>query len=125
MQKTFRIGGIHPPANKLSAGKPVVKAEIPAQAIVPLSQHIGAPAQAVVKKGDKVKVGTLIAKAAGFVSANIHSPVSGTIIKLDDALDTGGYKRPAILLTQKATNGKTALTAAPKFAATYRFRLRK
>ena len=114
MQKTFRIGGIHPPANKLSAGKPVVKAEIPAQAIVPLSQHIGAPAQAVVKKGDKVKVGTLIAKAAGFVSANIHSPVSGTIIKLDDALDTGGYKRPAIFIDTEGDEWEDGIDRSPE-----------
>lgn len=46
---------------------------------VPLSQHIGAPAVAKVAKGDKVKVGELIAEAAGFVSANIHAPVSGTV----------------------------------------------
>ena len=57
---------------------------------------IGAPAQAVVKKGDLVKVGTLLAKAGGFVSANIHSSVSGKVNKIDNALDASGYKRPAI-----------------------------
>ncbi|MDR2499346.1 MAG: electron transport complex subunit RsxC [Tannerellaceae bacterium] len=98
MQKTFRIGGIHPPANKWSAGKAIVKADIPSQAIVPLAQHIGAPAQALVKKGDKLKVGTLIAKAGGFVSANIHSPVSGAVLKIDESLDASGYKRPAIFI---------------------------
>ncbi len=63
-----------------------------------MSQHIGAPAQAVVKKGDLVKVGTLLAKAGGFVSANIHSSVSGKVNKIDNALDTSGYKRPAIYI---------------------------
>ena len=77
MLRTFRIGGIHPPENKLSAGKKITALAAPKQVIIPLSQHIGAPAQAVVKKGDLVKVGTLLAKAGGFVSANIHSSVSG------------------------------------------------
>ncbi len=98
MLRTFRIGGIHPPENKLSAGKKITALAAPKQVIIPLSQHIGAPAQAVVKKGDLVKVGTLLAKAGGFVSANIHSSVSGKVNKIDNALDTSGYKRPAIYI---------------------------
>lgn len=98
MLRTFRIGGIHPPENKLSAGKPITPLAVPKQVIIPLSQHIGAPAQAVVKKGDMVKVGTLIAKAGGFVSANIHSSVSGKVNKIDNALDASGYKRPAVFI---------------------------
>ena len=98
MLRTFRIGGIHPPENKLSAGKPITPLEAPKQVIIPLSQHIGAPAQAVVKKGDMVKVGTLIAKAGGFVSANIHSSVSGKVSKIDNALDASGYRRPAVFI---------------------------
>ena len=54
MLRTFRIGGIHPPENKLSAGKKITALATPKQVIIPLSQHIGAPAQAVVKKGDLV-----------------------------------------------------------------------
>ena len=98
MLRTFRIGGIHPPENKLSAGKPITGLSVPKQAVIPLGQHIGAPAQAVVKKGDLVKVGTLIAKAGGFVSANIHSSVSGKVNKIDNALDASGYRRPAIFI---------------------------
>ena len=98
MLRTFRIGGIHPPENKLSAGKKITALAAPKQVIIPLSQHIGAPAQAVVKKGDLVKVGTLIAKAGGFVSANIHSSVSGKVNKIDNALDASGYRRPAIYI---------------------------
>ncbi|MCD8194230.1 MAG: electron transport complex subunit RsxC [Tannerellaceae bacterium] len=98
MLRTFRIGGIHPPENKLSAGKKITPLAIPKQVIIPLGQHIGAPAQAVVKKGDLVKVGTLIAKAGGFVSANIHSSVSGKVNKVDNALDASGYKRMAIYI---------------------------
>ena len=98
MLRTFRIGGIHPRENKLSAGKKITALATPKQVIIPLSQHIGAPAQAVVKKGDLVKVGTLLAKAGGFVSANIHSSVSGKVNKIDNALDASGYKRPAIYI---------------------------
>lgn len=99
MLKTFRIGGIHPPENKLSANKRIEKIPLPGQVVIPLSQHIGAPAVAVVEKGTEVKVGTLLAKAGGFVSANIHSPVSGKVLKIDDTLDSSGYKRPAIYIS--------------------------
>ena len=98
MLRTFRIGGIHPPENKLSAGKKITALAAPKQVMIPLSQHIGAPAQAIVKKGDVVKAGTLIAKAGGFVSANIHASVSGTVNKIDNILDASGYKRPAIFI---------------------------
>ena len=96
--RTFRIGGIHPPENKLSAGKKITALAAPKQVIIPLSQHIGAPAQAVVKKGDMVKVGTLLAKAGGFVSANIHSSVSGKVNKIDNTIDASGYRRPAVFI---------------------------
>ncbi len=96
--KTFRIGGVHPCDNKITAGQPITPASIPSQAIIMLSQHIGAPAQCVVEKGDKVKVGTLLAKANGFVSANIHSSVSGTVAKIDTIADGSGYNKPAIYI---------------------------
>ena len=57
MLKTFSIGGVHPHENKLSAHQPIVQAEIPAKAVILLSQHIGAPAKPIVAKGDVVKVG--------------------------------------------------------------------
>lgn len=98
MLKTFRIGGIHPAENKLSAGKKIENAALPAQVMIPLAQHIGAPCQPIVKKGDKVKVGTLIGKSVGFVSANIHSSVSGTVNKIDKVMDVSGYKRDAVII---------------------------
>lgn len=96
--RTFRIGGIHPEENKLSAEVATVVAPLPKQAIFPLSQHIGAPAKPVVKRGDKVKVGTLIAEAGGFVSAPIYSSVSGTVAKIDSAFDATGYRKPVIII---------------------------
>lgn len=96
--KTFKIGGIHPAENKFSAHQTIQVAVLPKQVIIPLAQHIGAPAAAVVAKGDEVKVGTLIAKANGFVSANIHSSVSGKVAKVDEVMDASGYKRPAVYI---------------------------
>lgn len=95
---TFRIGGVHPEENKLTAEIATRVAELPTQAIFPLSQHIGAPAKPVVKKGDKVKVGTLLAEAGGFVSAPIYSSVSGTVLKIDNAIDATGYRKPVIII---------------------------
>ena len=96
--KTFRIGGIHPTDNKLSANIPIETVALPKQAIVPLSQHIGAPAQPVVEKGDHVKVGQVIAAANGFVSVNVHAPISGVVTKIDTALDAWGLPMPSIFI---------------------------
>ena len=96
--RTFSIGGIHPEENKLSNDAATQGAALPDQAIFPLSQHIGAPAKPVVAKGDKVKVGTMIAEAGGFVSAPIYSSVSGTVLKIDTAVDATGYRKPAIII---------------------------
>ena len=98
MLKTFSIGGIHPAENKLSAHQPIIKAEVPKQVTILLSQHIGAPAKAIVKRGDKVKVGTKIAEPGGFVSAAIHSSVSGTVAKIDNVIDASGYPKPAVII---------------------------
>lgn len=98
MLKTFSIGGIHPAENKLSAAKAIEVLPVPAIVSVPVSQHIGAPSEPLVKKGDSVKVGQVIAKSSGFVSSNIHAPVSGVVDKIDDVLDASGYRRKAILI---------------------------
>ena len=96
--KTFKIGGVHPAENKLTAEVPSRPAAIPAQAVFSMYQHIGSPAKPVVKKGDVVKVGTLLAEADGFVSAPIYSSVSGTVSKVDAIVDASGYRRPAIIV---------------------------
>lgn len=95
---TFKIGGVHPAASKLAADVVTRPAPLPAQAVFPLSQHIGAPARPVVQKGDKVKVGTLLAEAVGFVSAPVYSSVSGTVVRIDDVTDVTGYRHPAVLV---------------------------
>lgn len=96
--KTFKIGGVHPNDSKLSASQPIEVMGLPAKAVIPLSQHIGAPATPVVEKGAHVVVGQLIAQGTGFMSANIHSPYSGTIEKIDNAVDAWGMPCKSIFI---------------------------
>ncbi len=93
---TFSRGGVHPPENKISAGKKIEFAGLPEQVIIPVTQHLGAPAKVLVDKGDPVRTGQLIAQAAGFVSTNIHSSVTGKVIKVDSFPDTSGYRKTAV-----------------------------
>ncbi len=96
--RSFRIGGIHPPENKLSAGQPIQVLAPPETVVIPLCQHIGAPASIAVSKGDMVKAGTLIGKAEGAVSAHVHSSVSGTVTKVDSFIDGAGFARLAVYI---------------------------
>lgn len=112
--RTFRIGGIHPEENKLTDNAVTQVAALPKQAVFPLSQHIGAPAKAVVKKGDKVKVGTLIAEANGFVSAPVFSSVSGTVLKIDDVFDATGYRKPSIIISVEGDEWEESIDRSEK-----------
>jgi len=96
--KTFPIGGIHPPENKLTADMTIGYLPIPENVTIPVTQHIGAPATPIVSKGDYVKTGQLIATNKGFVSSNIHSSVSGKVSKIDSVIDTTGYKQTAVFI---------------------------
>ncbi len=96
--RTFAKGGVHPPENKLSAGAGIVDMPVSGTLVIPLSQHLGVPSKPVVERGQEVKTGELIAKSEGFVSANIHSPASGKVQKIDKALDSSGYKRDVIII---------------------------
>ena len=98
MLKTFRLGGVHPPDNKISAGSAIENLAIPKSVFIPVAQHIGAPATPVVKKGDMVKVGQIIAQSSGFVSTNIHSSVSGKVKKVDFSADSSGYPKQGIFI---------------------------
>lgn len=94
--KTFSLGGIHPHDNKLTARKPFKVVALPDVAIFPLEQHIGAPAKPIVAVGDKVLAGQMIAEAGGFVSAPVHSSVSGTVQKIATFTDGWGFDKMAI-----------------------------
>ena len=112
--RTFSIGGIHPAENKLTHEVATKVAALPKQAIFPLSQHIGAPAKPVVKRGDKVKVGTMIAEAGGFVSAPIFSSVSGTVFKIDTAIDATGYRKPVIIINVEGDEWEESIDRSDK-----------
>lgn len=101
MLKTFRKGGVHPPENKLSANAHIEVLPVPSSVFIPVGQHIGAPGTPVVKRGDEVKAGQLIAKSSSFVSTNIHSPVSGVVKRVDFQADSSGYPKQGILIDVK------------------------
>ena len=90
MSRTFSIGGVHPHDNKISANAAIEEFPQVDTAYISMSQHLGAPAEPVVAKGDRVKVGQLIAKASGFISANIHSPFSGSVTSVEPYPDLSG-----------------------------------
>jgi Na+-translocating ferredoxin:NAD+ oxidoreductase subunit C len=107
--KTFIMGGVHPEENKLSKDASIELPPMPKTVTIPAAQHIGAPATIIVKKGDVVKVGTLIAEASGFISANIHSSVSGTVSKIAEVSGNGGYKIPAVEIAVEGDEWEEAI----------------
>ncbi len=98
MLKTFPLGGIHPSENKLTAEKAIKYLPVPESVTITVSQHIGAPAEVIVNKGDSVKTGQVIATSKGFVSTNIHSSVSGKVSRIDKVIDSTGYRQTAVFI---------------------------
>ena len=94
----FKLGKLHVPHRKNTADMSAVRMTPPESVLIPMAQHIGAPANPVVKVGDHVFVGTLIGEAAGYVSSNIHSSVSGTVKKIEPFLSSNGRSVMAILI---------------------------
>ncbi|MCP5104479.1 MAG: electron transport complex subunit RsxC [bacterium] len=111
--KTFKLGGVHPPENKLSADMPIETLAVPGQVSISLLQNLGAPSVPVVKKGDTVKVGTLIGKGEAFISANLHSSVSGKVVKIDEMLGTSGYKTPAVVINVDGDEWEESIDRSP------------
>ena len=108
--KTFPMGGVHPSDNKQwSKGSAIETMELPDVVNIPLAQHIGAPATAVVKKGDTVVVGQLIAEATGFMSANIHAPISGTVTAVDMQLNGQGLRQMMITIKREGDEWDAAI----------------
>lgn len=100
MNKTSTFpGGIHPPGNKsLCIDGKIEIAALPSVAVVPLVQHIGAPTECLVNVGDLVEEEQLIGKAAGFVSANVHSPIPGKVIEIKDVYMGHGPRAKAVCI---------------------------
>lgn len=99
--KTFRMGGIHPNDHKHAKNAPIEIFPLPKKVVVMMGQHIGIPANPIVQKGDYVLTGQLIGKAEAFMCANIHSPVSGIVTKVDWCKDANGINRPAVYIDVK------------------------
>lgn len=113
--KTFPIGGIHPSDCKQYSKEAAIESfPIPASVTIPLAQHIGAPAVACVAKGDKVKVGQVIATAGGFVSSPIHSSVSGTVTAVEPKADAQGNLRPSVTIAVEGDEWLESIDRTPE-----------
>ena len=96
--KTFP-GGLHPSDNKhWTAAKPIEACPLPEELVIPLSQHIGAPAEACVEVGALVKKGQVIGQAKGFVSVSIHASTSGEVVAVEPRLHPAGRSLPSVVI---------------------------
>ena len=117
---TFR-GGIHPLHNMhegkhLSEKRAIVEIPPPKIVSLPMSQHIGAPAKPVVKKGERVLMGQLIGEAQGFVSVPVHASVSGTVIDVKDIIGINGKLVKAVIIENDMMDEKAYMTPSdPKY----------
>lgn len=110
VSKTFN-GGVHPPEQKTQTEHlPFEFMPSPAQIILPLVQHLGKQAVALVKKGNPVVKGQLIAEADGFISAPVHSPVCGTVASIGKEVNSSGFPKESIIIT---TNGESEFQTLP------------
>ncbi|MEW6552750.1 MAG: electron transport complex subunit RsxC [Actinomycetota bacterium] len=92
-------GGVHPPTYKdLTATEPIREAQAPSTVVIPMRQHVGAPCTPVVKKGSEVRVGTLIGDSEAYVSAPIHSSVSGKVIQVAPQAHPAGGDVLAVII---------------------------
>ena len=108
------LGNTHIPHHKKTTESSPVKMPVPGEVLLPMAQHIGAPATPIVKVGDEVKVGQLIAKPEGYVSAAIHAPVSGKVTKIEDYQLYNGRTVPAIRIESDGLMTVSDEVAPPK-----------
>ncbi len=114
MSRTFSIGGVHPNDHKISANAAIEDFPLMDTAYISVSQHLGAPAEPVVTKGDKVKTGQLVAKASGFISANIHSSVSGTVLSVEPLPDLSGNLVQHIVIKVEGDEWEESIERSPE-----------
>jgi len=108
------INFIHPPNFKdITKNKKIEIAPMPRKAVLPLSQHAGAPSEPIVNIGDSVKTGALIAQAKGFISANLHSSVSGKVIAIEDSPHPIMGVSKAIVIESDGQDSKAYLGPIP------------
>src|SRR5574344_265766 len=113
MRHTFLIGGVHPKDYKISADSPIEDFPVLERVYISMSQHIGAPAEPIVSKGDHVKVGQLIAKPTGFVSAAIHSSVSGTVASVEPYADLAGNYVMTVIIDVEGDQWEESIDRTP------------
>lgn len=111
--KTFKIGGVHPNDSKISKDCAIEDFPVLERAYLSMAQHLGAPAEPIVQKGDKVKVGQLIAKPSGFVSANIHSSVSGTVAAVEPYADLAGNPVMHVIIDVEGDEWEESIDRTP------------
>lgn len=112
-------GGIHPPDSKITAGKPIEKAKLPASVIILLHQHVGAPCKPLVKEGEEVKAGQKIGDSDSFVSAPVHSSISGVVREIStQLLSPIGREVPGIIIESDVRDESVRMEAiAPATAS--------
>ena len=104
----MRLHGAKVPHKKNTAESKPVKIPVSKTVVIPMSMHIGKQARVTVKKGDNVKVGTLLGEQDGFISAPVHSSVSGTVAKIDEITMSSGLKVPAVVIETDGLQQKDA-----------------
>jgi len=119
--KTFSKGGVHPQGKRVTQNKSIQTLPPPDKVSLILKQHLGAPAIPVVGINDRVKVGQVVAKLNGNVSANIHSSVSGSVDKIEDVLDINGYKTKAITISVKGDDWDETIDRSPDIKHKFNF----
>lgn len=113
--RTFPIGGIHPSDNKeWSKDKAIEVLDLPNEVKVTMIQHIGAPSTPIVQKGDKVLTGQLIGQSTGFVSANIHAPISGTVTSVDAYPNGQGQRRIMVVIKREGDEWMEDIDRTPE-----------
>ncbi len=110
----FSIRGINVPHRKNTANMPAVRMTDIKTVTLPTVMHTGKPAVPVVKVGDHVDVGTLIAEQNGFISSPVHSSVSGTVKKIEDVVISNGNKVPAIIIESDGAMTPDSSIAPPE-----------
>ena len=99
MKAVTFLGGVHPRYEKdRTRALPVRTLGLPDEVVIPLSQHIGAPASPCVKKGDEVEVGQIVGEPGGFVSQTIHASISGKVTAVEPRLAMGGVPVMSVVI---------------------------
>ena len=108
----MKLSGVRVPHRKNTADSIPQKLPLPETVVIPMSMHIGKPAVPTVKAGERVTVGQLIGTADGFISAPVHSSVSGKVKKLDEITMSGGMKAKAVVIE---TDGERKASCCDRF----------